>query len=207
MSFHFPISPAYTSHNGPVGDTWSSLTMIVSSNSNGVSYINISELNTDYHYCDFWCCKVLCRAFVVIQHPFSQRCILIHKMRQTADPDRSTNKLVCPMSFSTALWIRTENDCFTLLSNETWTCARSWLVGVLYRTWQTGIDELCNILKYIIFGFLLNRHTSFDYWWKKFKILFGLFFLPSICSLKEPYIAREPMVSEQTVEYQSVQQP
>ncbi len=33
--------------------------------------------------------------------------------------------------------------------------------------------------------FLLNRHTI-DYWWKKkFKILFGLFFLPL---LKEPYI-------------------
>ncbi len=34
-----------------------------------------------------------------------------------------------------------------------------------------------------------------------FKILFGLFFLPSIYSLKDPYMAWEPIVSEQTVEY------
>ncbi len=31
-------------------------------------------------------------------------------MRQTADPDRSTDKLVFAMSFSTYLSIRTEND-------------------------------------------------------------------------------------------------
>ncbi len=28
--------------------------------------INVCELNTDYHYCDFWRCTVLCSTFVVI---------------------------------------------------------------------------------------------------------------------------------------------
>ncbi len=41
-----------------------------------------------------------------------------------------------------------------------------------------------------------------------FKYCLVYFFLPSTHrhSLKEPYMAREPMVSEQTVEYQSVEQ-
>ncbi len=33
MSFHVTILPAYTSHNRPVGGSWASFTMIVSSNS------------------------------------------------------------------------------------------------------------------------------------------------------------------------------
>ncbi len=98
-------------------------------------------------------------------------------MRQTADPDHSTNKLVCPMSFSTDLWIRTENDCstshycpmkFELEPDHDW---------LVYNTWQTGIDEWSNmpIQKYIIYGLLLKLTLT----WlmkKKFKILFVCFF-------------------------------
>ncbi len=62
-----------------------------------ISYINISEFNS------LLITFFLCSAFVVIQHLFSQQCNLIYKMRQTADPDRSINKLVCPLSFSTDL--------------------------------------------------------------------------------------------------------
>ncbi len=49
-SFHVTISPAYTSHNRPVGGTWASLTKIASSNSKQciyiIGYINISEFNS-----------------------------------------------------------------------------------------------------------------------------------------------------------------
>ncbi len=35
---------------------------------------------------------------------------MINKTRQPADPDRSTNKLVCPMLLSADLWIRTDHN-------------------------------------------------------------------------------------------------
>ncbi len=52
-----------------------------------------------------------------------------------------------------------------------------WLV---YYTWQTGIDELCNVVKYLINRFLWNRHTSFYY-----LILFFVSFFSSVDPLTE----------------------
>ncbi len=78
---------------------------------------------------------------------------------------------------------------FTLLSNEIWTWARSWLVGVLVGyTWQTGIDELCNILKYIIYGFLIkSTHLLWLLMKKSLKYCLVNFF-PSVDPLTEKSI-------------------
>ncbi len=117
VTFHATISPACTSHNRPVGGTWSSLTMIVSSNfctskvvrishlviyvgdRAGASYINVSELNTDEYYWDFWRGLVQC-FFISFSIHFLSDVIWFIK-RDTADPDCSTNKLVCPCDFQT----------------------------------------------------------------------------------------------------------
>ncbi len=56
-----------------------------------------------------------------------------------------------------------------------------WLVYIGHE--QTGIDELCHILKYVIYGFFIKIDTlALIIDCKKFKILFGLFFLLLIYS-------------------------
>ncbi len=145
----------------PVGGTWASLTKIASSNSKRCIYHRLHkykwiEYTIDYHYCDFWRCTVLCSAFVIIQHTFSQWCNLIYKMRLTADPDRSTNKLIGPMKCSTDLWIRTENNCSTshIVQLNLNNLSHIMIGWCIYMT--TAVGELCNVLKYLIYGFLIK---------------------------------------------------
>ncbi len=69
-----------------------------------------------------------------------------------------------------------------------------------------GIDELSNILKYVIayMDFCFKIDTLALIIDAIFLYCLVYFFLLSTHSLKEPYMVREPMVSEQTVAYQSV---
>ncbi len=86
------------------------------------------------------------------------------------------------MWFSTDLWIRTKNDHFTFLSNEIWTWARSWLVGVLYMT--NGHWWIIQYSK--IYGLLIKLTHLLDYWWS-FKYCLVYFF--SFCRSKQTGIS------------------
>ncbi len=83
-------------------------------------------------------------------------------MRQTADPDLSTNKLVCPMSFLTDLW-RMENDLstshycpvnFELEQDHDWFVYNPWQTSMHW--WIMWYSKLYNIW---IFLFSFRRPT------------------------------------------------